>query len=328
MTASTILETPAGTTSRRPGRRLPIRAAIRLGSTVLVLWAVATLVFLAQHLMPGDPGRIILGGSPTTAAQIGAVDHEYGFDRPLLLQYGSYLGQLVRGDLGSSWSTQQPVAEMIGQQAGATVLLTLAALATAWVLAVCSALATAGRGRVLSALGSGLEVITAALPQYWLGTILLVGFAIENTWFPVAGGSGLRALALPALALGIPLAGFLAQLGRDEFDTALDQPFVTSARARGMGDPAVRLRHVLRHAVLPGVTLTGWALGALISGAVVVEAVFTRQGIGEVLVTAVVGRDMPVVAGVTLLIAAVYAVAGLLVDALHQLLDPRLRRPS
>ena len=155
--------------------------------------------------------------------------------------------------------------------------------------------------------------------------ILLVVFAIDLHLFPVLGGTGISGLVLPALTLGIPLAGFIGQVTRDEFEKVLDQPFVTSARARGMGDLGVRLRHVLRHAVLPALTLSGWALGALISGAVIVETVFARPGIGNVLVTATESRDLPLVSGVVILVAAIYVLANLIVDIAYVLIDPRMR---
>jgi peptide/nickel transport system permease protein len=149
-------------------------------------------------------------------------------------------------------------------------------------------------------------------------------FAIEIRIFPVIGGTTARGTVLPVLTLAIPLAGFLGQVTRDEFEKVLDQPFITTARTRGMGDTAVRLVHALRHAVLPAITLSGWALGALVSGAVIAENLFGRPGIGQVLVTAVNSRDIPVVSGIVLVVAAVYVIANLLVDLAYVLIDPRL----
>ena len=206
-----------------------------------------------------------------------------------------------------------------------TVQLALGALVVAWVIALATVLPTAGRGRAVTAVGSTLESLAASLPHYWLGVILLVVFAIELGWFPVMGGTGLAASVLPVLTLAIPLAGFLGQAIRDEFERVLQQPFVLAARARGMGDAGVRTRHVLRHAVLPAITLSGWALGALLSGAVIVESVFARPGLGQVLVAAVDARDLPVVAGVVLCVAAVYVVANLVVDLAYAVIDPRMR---
>ncbi|QZH63295.1 MULTISPECIES: ABC transporter permease [Mycolicibacterium] len=293
-----------------------------------VLWGAATLTFLAQHLMPGDPAQTILGGagSKPSPEQLAAVNAQYGFDRPLLTQYVGYLAGLLRGDLGTSYVLKQPVADIIGQQVGPTLVLTITALAASWVIAVVVTLLTAHRSRVLSALGSGVEIILAALPQYWLGIVLLVVFAFQLHLFPVVGDDGVAGLVLPALTLALPLAGFLGQVTRDEFSTAMEQPFAVSARARGMSDWGVRWRHALRHAVLPGLSLSGWALGSLFSTAVIVEIVFVRPGLGRILVDAVTKQDMPVVVGVTLLVALVYVVANLVVDIAFVRIDPRLRR--
>jgi peptide/nickel transport system permease protein len=155
--------------------------------------------------------------------------------------------------------------------------------------------------------------------------ILLVVFSIELQIFPVQGGTSISGLVLPALTLAIPLAGFIGQVTRDEFEKVLDQPFVTSARARGMGDLAVRFKHVLRHSVLPAITLSGWALGALISGAVIVETVFARPGIGQMIVGAAEHRDVPLVSGVVMLVAFIYVISNILVDVAYAIVDPRLR---
>lgn len=303
-------------------RRLLARVVGVLG----VLWGAATLTFLAQQLMPSDPAQTILGGAGAkpTPEQLAAVNAQYGFDRPVLVQYVDYLGGLLRGDLGTSYVLKQPVSELIGEQIGPTLVLTFTALLAAWVLAVGVTLLTAHRGRVVSALGSGLEIVLAALPQYWLGIVLLVIFAFHLRLLPVVG-DGPAGLVLPALTLALPLAGFLGQVTRDEFASAMEQPFAVSARARGMSDRGVRLRHALRHAMLPGLTLSAWALGSLFSTAVIVEIVFVRQGLGRMLVDAVTAQDMPVVIGVTLVVAAIYVVANLLVDIAFGRVDPRLR---
>jgi peptide/nickel transport system permease protein len=232
---------------------------------------------------------------------------------------------LAHGDLGNSYQQHKPVLQIIGEQVGPTLVLTVTALILAWVFALATILLTARRKRAYSTLGSGWEIFSAGLPYYWLGVILLVVFSIELQIFPVAGGTSLAGLVLPALTLAIPLAGFIGQVTRDEFEKVLDQPFVTSARARGMGDFAVRVKHVLRHAVLPAVTLSGWALGALISGAVIVETVFARPGIGNMIVTAASNRDVPLVSGVVMLVAFIYVIANILVDIAYAIVDPRLR---
>jgi peptide/nickel transport system permease protein len=299
----------------------------RLASVVGVLLAAATVAFILEHIAPGDPARTILGGSSfrPSPAEIAAVDHQYGFDKPLITQYLDYMGNLLHGNLGSSYVLKQSVTSVIAGQIGPTLVLTLSALVASWIIAIVVTLLTVKRGRFVSAAGSGFEMLTAGLPQYWLGIILLIVFAFDLGWFPVAGGTSPSALVLPALTLALPLAGFLGQVTRDEFAAVLEQPFVVSARTRGMGDWGVRVRHVLRHAVLPGITLSGWALGSLFSTSVIVEAVFARPGIGQVLVNAVNQKDIPIVVGVTLVVAVIYMVANLLVDLAYVLVDPRMR---
>jgi peptide/nickel transport system permease protein len=294
---------------------------------VIVLWGAATLTFMAVHLMPGNPAVSYAGGvaSHPSRAVLAAITKEYGLNRPVIIQYFVYLGNLLHGNLGYSVSQQMPVSQVIALNWAPTAELTLGSLVLAWVLAVGWTLLTVRRGRVISAIGSGLEVLTASLPQYWLGIILLEVLAFHVGIFPATGGSGLEGLVLPSLTLAIPIAGFLGQVTREEFESALEQPFVTSARARGMSDWGVRLRHALRHAVLPGVTLSGWALGSLISGAVIVESLFSRNGLGSALLQGVTQQDMPLTIGVVLIVAAVYVVATILVDVLYQLVDPRLR---
>jgi peptide/nickel transport system permease protein len=303
------------------------RVLTRLAGVVGVLWGAATLTFVIEQLMPTDPAQTILGGAGAkpTPEQLAAVRAQYGFDQPVTVQYLHYLGGILRGDLGTSYIRKQPVSEIISQQLGSTLTLTATALVAAWLIAVAVTLLTAHRSRALAAVGSGFETVLAALPQYWLGIVLLVVFAFTLHWLPVVGDGGPEGLVLPALTLALPLAGFLGQVTRDEFSSAMEQPFVLSARARGMGDFGVRWRHALRHAVLPGLTLSGWALGSLFSTAVIVEAVFVRPGLGRVLVDAVTSQDMPVVVGVTLFVAAIYVVANLLVNLAFGRIDPRLR---
>lgn len=302
----------------------------RFTAALLVMWGAVTVAFLAQLAQPGDRAAVILNlrtgqTQERTPAELAPVNAEYGFDSPAFEQYLSYLGGLLRGDLGVSYQQHRPVWDMIAEQLGATVALSLTALVLAWVLMVAWVTLTAGRSPRVRGLASTVEVFAASVPQYWLGVLLLLVFALELGWVPVVGGNGPAALLLPALTLAIPLAGFLGQATRAEFELALTRPFVLSARVRGMGDLGVRLRHVLRHAAIPPLTLSGWALGATVSGAVIVESVFNRNGIGRVLVSAIEAQDLPVVTGIIVLIAALYVLVNLAVDALAALIDPRLK---
>lgn len=306
-----------------------IRVTRRIVEAVVLLLAVGTIVFFLEHAVPGDPAVAILGGAaahPTKEA-VAAVTEQYGFDRPLIAQYGDFLGGLFRLDFGESYTLKQSVTSVIAGQIGPTLALTVSALVIAWLLSITSTLLTAGRPGIAGRLGSVVETVAAGLPQFWLGLVLLLVFAVQLHWFPVIG-AGVLGIVLPALTLAIPLAGFLGQVTRDEFEDKQQQPFVLSARSRGLSDRAIRGKYVLRHAALPGVTLSGWGLGSLVSGAVIAEVVFARQGIGQVLVTAVSAQDLPLVIGITFVVALVYVVANILTDIAYVLVDPRLRHTS
>jgi peptide/nickel transport system permease protein len=311
----------------RSGWRRVLRGA---GNGILVLWGAATVTFIAVNAMPGNPAIAMAGGagSHPSKALVAAVTAQYGFDKPIIVQYLIYLLQLVQGHLGFSSSQKMQVVDVISESIWPTLLLTATALVLAWVIAIASSLLTVRRGRFVTSLGSGLEVLSASLPQYWLGIVLLEVFAFTLGWIPATGGTGVVGLVLPAFTLAIPLAGFMSQVTRDEFDAALEQPFVVSARARGMSDAGVRFRHALRHAILPGLTLSGWAIGSLISGAVIVETLFSRNGLGGILLVGVTQQDMPLTVGVTLIVALVYVFANIAVDAFYVIADPRLRSHS
>ncbi|MEV7283482.1 ABC transporter permease [Streptomyces sp. NPDC093252] len=311
---------------RLPAARLARAAVTRLGSAVAVLAGAATLAFLALRLIPGDPVSVLLGPSTAGTPEVRAeIRREYGFDLPVAEQYVRYLGRLVTGDLGESYQLQRPVWELIRDQLVPTLQLASAALLLAAVLAVLSAVATAGRRPGLRAVASVAELVAASTPAYWVGIVLLTVFSFRLPVFPVAGADGFAALVLPAVTLALPLTGVMAQVLREGLEAALGQPFVVTARSRGAGQWAVRLRHALRHAAVPLLTLTGWLTGSLIGGAVLVETVFGRPGIGSLVLQAVTAKDMPVVIGVVLLSALVFVVISTVVDLLYPVVDPRLR---
>lgn len=321
---------PAGTGAPAPASarrgRTARHVALLLGGAVFVLWAVATLTFFAIRLIPGDPAQAILGGPGSQASQeaLDQVRRDYGLDQPLLVQYLAMLGRLLTGDLGTSYTLKVPVAELLGAQIGGTLLLALCALATAWVLTLALSLWSTGRGRIASALGQGIELVAAALPHFWLAAVLIAVFSTGLGWFPPVSTGTPAGLVLPVATLAIPLAGFLAQVMRESLIDAMRQPFVVSARARGESELGIRFRHTIRHAALPGISLSGWALGWLLSGAVVVETIFAMPGLGRTLLQAVTLRDIPVVTGVVLLVAFVYVLMTVLTDLVARVADPRL----
>lgn len=300
--------------------------ALLIGGAVFVMWAVATLTFFAIRLIPGDPAQAILGGPGSQASQeaLDQVRRDYGLDQPLLVQYLAMLGRLVTGDLGSSYALKVPVAELLGAQIGGTLLLAVCSLVLAWVLALALSVWSTGRGRVATALGQGIELVAAALPHFFLAAVLIAVFSAGLGWLPPVSTGTPIGLVLPVVTLAVPLAGFLAQVMRESLLEAMRQPFVVSARARGESAIGVRFRHTLRHAALPGISLSGWALGWLLSGAVVVETIFAMPGLGRTLLQAVTLRDIPVVTGVVLLVAFVYVVMTVMTDVAMRIADPRL----
>ena len=313
----------------RRGRAVALTLLKKIGAALVVLWGAATVAFFAQLALPGDRATTILNiragqAQQRTPEELAQINAQYGLTKPVIVQYADYLRGLVSGDFGTSYQQFRPVTQIIGEQLGNTVALSLTAILFAWLIMVVWVTLTAGRGPRLGGLGSTVDVVTAGLPAYWLGIILLLVFGLGLRWFPIISGSAPIGIVLPALTLAIPLAGFMAQSVRAEFERALDAPFVLSARMRGMGEWGIRLRHVLRHAVIPAVTLSGWALGATLSGAVIVESIFSRPGIGSVLVAAVNSQDLPVVTGIVTLVAVVYVLANLIVDVVYTVVDPRL----
>jgi len=300
--------------------------ARRLAAALAVMLGAATIAFGALQLVPGDPVQILLGqnntASPAVRAQIAA---RFGLNESVPLQYLRYLDHLLHGDLGQSYQLQQPVSGLISSQLWPTVQLMIGAMVVAVVLAVFSALLTAGRWPVLRAVSSVGELIAVSSPSYWVGIILLTVFSFQFHVFPVAGDQNFASLVLPAITLGLPVAGLLAQVLREGLETALGQPFVLTARARGVGQNGVRLKHAFRHAAIPLVTLTGWLTGTLLGGAVLVENIFGRPGIGALTLEAVTNKDMPVVIALVLLSAFFFVLISTVVDLLYLIIDPRLR---
>jgi peptide/nickel transport system permease protein len=258
-----------------------------------------------------------------------AIAAQWGLDHSLLWQYGQFLLRLARGDLGTSFVMQQPVLAVLGTQLWPTIQLASAAGVLAIVLALLVATSTAGpaagRHAWASRVASALELLFTSSPVFWLGLLLLIVFSFHWRLFPVSGAAGWRALVLPAVTLALPTAGVLSQVMRGALEAVFERPFVTTVRARGVPEFALRARHVLRHALLPVVTLGGWLIGGLLGGAVITEKMFGRPGIGSVTLTAVTSQDVPIVLAVVLLAAFVHVTISTLLDVLYLFIDPRLR---
>lgn len=292
-----------------------------------MLWAVATLVFFGLRAIPGDPAAAILGGpgSQASAEALESVRQEYGLNQPLLAQYAQAMLRLLHGDLGRSYALKSDVSALLGDLLWSTLALTVLSLAVAWLLALLLATWASRDGRTATAVGSGMEIVAAAVPHFWLASLFILLFSTGLHWLPPISTPGPLGLVLPVLTLAIPLAGFLGQVMRESLADALESPFVLSARARGESETGVRWRHAIRHAALPAISLSGWAFGSLISGAVVVETVFARPGLGRSLLSAVTIRDVPMVTGVALVSALAFVLVTIATDVVDRLADPRLR---
>jgi peptide/nickel transport system permease protein len=309
-----------------PATKVLRRIGFRLLAGVGVLWGAATLSFVALHVTAGDAALATVAGQGANPTQevLERVRHDYGLDLPIWQQYLRYLGRLLHGDLGQSYQQRIGVGKAITEQLGPTVQLALSAAALAVLLAVTVALLTARRRPWIRGLFSGTELVITSTPTFVLGMLLLIVFAFRLKLLPVSGNQSPSALILPTLTLALPIGAVLSQVLRAELEEVLEQPFILTARTRGMRDAAVRLRHALRHALVQVVTMSGFVIGGLLGGAVITETLFVRQGVGQLMLAAVTTKDIPMVLGLVLFAAFGYVLVNLLVDIGYTLIDRRL----
>lgn len=301
--------------------------ARRLLYALVVLFGVTVIVFSLLHLTPGDPAELILGDMPDiTEADVARVRAELGLDKPLPVQYGIFVWNLLHGDLGTSVYTHEPVTEIIGRKMWNTFLLTGTALLLAVTLAIPAGIISAVKQYSLLDDGSMmLALLGAAMPNFWLGVMLILLFAVKLKWLPPSGIGTWKHLILPAVTLGTGRAALTTRLMRSSLLEVIAEDYIRTARAKGLRERVVLLRHALRNALIPVVTVLGLQLGFLFAGAVLTETIFAWPGIGRAMVSAVFERDYPVVQGITLLISTSVILANLLVDVCYGFLDPRIR---
>ncbi|WP_404294313.1 ABC transporter permease (plasmid) [Microvirga sp. RSM25] len=298
--------------------------ARKVVSGATILFAATTLIFFSLQLAPGNVIDALVGDAASDVSREAATA-EWGLDKPLHEQYANYLARLAHGDLGRSYILSQSVTKVISDRIGPTLELTLTAAVIAVAVAV-TVIVLTGTGRpVIARISSLLELILVSTPGFWLGIVLMFIVSFQLGLLPVVGSNGFLTLLLPGATLGLKVAGELIQIMRGAIDRALEEPFALSAKARGISDIGFSLRHGLRHAAIPAITVAGWIVGSLLTGTFVVEQLFGRPGIGTLTVKAVLSRDMPVVMGVSLLAAAAYVGVSSIVDVLCTFIDPRLR---
>jgi len=298
----------------------------RLLAVVPVLFGVTLAVFSMLFLVPGDPVKIMLAEFVTTPDQVARMRAQLHLDEPVLQQYGRFVGNALRGDLGMSIRSRRPVATEIGENLGSTGRLALASMVVAIALGVpLGLIAALGRNSWLDVVAMGVALLGVAMPSFWLGFLLIFVFSLHLGWLPATGGGDLPHLVMPAVALGAIAAAIIARLTRSSMLEVLGQDYVRTARAKGLGGFAVVVRHALRNALIPVVTVFGLQFGNLLAGAVIVETVFSRPGLGRLIVGAILSKDFPLVQGTVLFVATAYVLINVVVDVAYAYVDPRIR---
>lgn len=303
--------------------------AVRLGLAVAVLWAAYTVSFVVLYLLPGDAVAAMAGGgmenNPVSEAELEALREQYGFNDPLIVQYFSRLFAAIHGDFGTSIQSGQPVTTAITQALPNTLQLAGSALLLAIILGGGLAIvATYTQIAWVRSLLLNLPPIAVSLPTFWVGLLLLQWFSFQWGLLPALGDHGIRSLILPAITLAIPIGALIAQVTATTLTEALAEPYIVTARSKGISRIAIHLRHAIRNASLPVLTIVGMISGSLLAGSVVVEQVFSRNGVGRLTVASVSYQDLPVVQGIVVLGAIVFVTANLIVDLILPLADPRV----
>jgi peptide/nickel transport system permease protein len=298
----------------------------RILAVVPVLFGVTLAVFSMLFLVPGDPVKIMLAEFVTTPEQIAQMRAQLHLDEPVLKQYGRFVTNALRGDLGVSIRSRRPVAAEITENIGSTGQLALASMLVAIGLGVpLGLLAALGRNSWLDVVAMVVALLGVAMPSFWLGFLLIFVFSLHLGWLPATGGGDLPHLVMPAVALGMIAAAIIARLTRSSMLEVLGQDYVRTARAKGLGRASVIVRHALRNALIPVVTVFGLQFGNLLAGAVIVETVFSRPGLGRLIVGGILAKDFPLVQGTVLFVAAAYVLINVMVDVAYAYVDPRIR---
>lgn len=305
----------------------------RLAGMMLVMLIVAAVVFIIARVVPGDPAAVMLGSS-ATPDDIAALRSRLGLDQPLPAQFLIYLTQIATLDLGESIFLNRPVIQALAERSELTAMLTLMSVSIAVVIGVpIGILSAAKRGQWLDQASVGVAMLAASIPSFWIGLTLIKYLAVDNPWFPVAGYGPpdasflerIRHLVLPAIALGIPNSALILRFTRTSMLDVLGDDYIRTARAKGLAPTVVVLKHALRNAMIPILTVIGLTAAVMIAGAIVTETVFGLPGVGNLIVSAVLRRDYPVIQGALLVVSGIYVLINLSVDLLYAVVDPRVR---
>ncbi len=297
----------------------------RILAAIPTALGVATVVFLLLHAIPGDPVDVMLGETAARADRAELRAH-LGLDRPILVQYVGFMTGLARGDMGESIHSRRPVVELVTERFPATLALAAAAALAAICIALPLGLLSAARpGSMLDRGSLTASLLGTALPNFWLGPLLILFFAVHLGWLPVSGNDGPRHLILPAITLGLSLAGILTRMTRSTVLEALHEDYIRTARAKGVSETKTVAKHALANAVTPILSVLGLQLGSLLAGSVITETIFAWPGLGRLTVQAISTRDYPVVQGCVLMIAGSYVLVNLATDLAYAWANPRVR---
>ncbi len=297
----------------------------KLFSFSTVIFGVLLLTFLQMHVVPGDPVEVMLGESASLADR-DALRADLGLNQPLITQFGRYLGKLTHGDFGQSIHSKTPIIEMLKTRYPATLKLALLALLIALSIGVPLGLwAALKAGHWQDIMVTIVSVRFSAMPAFWLGPILMLIFAVWLGWLPVSGMDSQSSIILPAVTLGLGLSAILTRMTRTSLLEVLNDDYIRTARAKGLSEKTVILRHALRAALLPIITIVGLQMGSLLAGTVITETVFSWDGIGRLLVESIEKRDYPVTQACVLVVALSYVIVNLITDIAYRFADPRVR---
>jgi ABC-type dipeptide/oligopeptide/nickel transport system permease component len=299
--------------------------SLRILLALPAIWLIVTMVFMLAHIVPGDPVQQMLGDG-ARAEDLQQLRHTLGLDLPLATQYGKYLTNVARGDLGESIRFQQPVARIILSHYPATLALAFVALLVCAAIGIpAGMLAAQRRGRTTDHAIGVFTLLGLSVPNFALGPVLILIFSVMLGWLPVSGRGGISHMILPAVTLGAALAAILTRMVRSSVIEELSSDYVRTARAKGLSDSAVLLRHAFRNALIPILTILGLQFGTLLAGTIVTESIFSWPGIGRLTFQAIQARDYPLLQGCILLIAVSYVVVNLFTDLVYAFADPRVR---
>jgi len=303
----------------------------RLLQLVPVLLIISVIVFAIMRVLPGDPAQLMLAGAEggaVTPERLAELREQMGLNEPAYIQYLGFLGHALIGDFGNSIRFRSPVSELILDRFGSTLSLAIVGLLVAILIGLpLGMIAAIRQNSWIDALSMALAYIGASMPVYWLGLLLILGFSFNLGWFPPAGG-GLHGLVLPSLTLGLVSAGIISRLIRSSLIEVLEEDYIRTGRAKGLSERVLLWRHGLNNALIPVITMAGLQFGAMLAGAVVTETVFSRPGVGRLVVSAILWKDYPLVQGCVLFMAVAYLLVNLLVDIGYAWLDPRIRYRS